>query len=107
MTDSTILDEYADFVEGKIITEGEARIVENALGLAGEVGEVMEKLKKRLRDGTFDVLELQKELGDVLFYLVALHKPFDLLVLNTIRMNMVKLESREERGMIQGSGDNR
>ena len=107
MTDSSILEEYADFVEGKIITEGEARIVENALGLAGEVGEVMEKLKKRLRDGTFNPEEFQKELGDALFYLVALHQPFDLLILNTIRMNMVKLESREERGMIQGSGDNR
>jgi len=107
MTDSTILEEYSDFVEDMVVTYGQIRLVENTLGLVGEAGEVAEKMKKGFRDHTWNEDAIQKELGDVIFYWFAMHGALELDPLNTIRRNMMKLKSREERGMIQGSGDDR
>jgi NTP pyrophosphatase (non-canonical NTP hydrolase) len=99
--------EYAEFVEDMVITYGRDRLAENALGLVGEAGEVAEKIKKFFRDNTLDEEAVQKELGDVMFYWVALHGALDLDLEVTIQKNMNKLSSRKSRGKIQGSGDNR
>ena len=99
--------EYAEFVEDMVITYGRDRLAENALGLVGEAGEVAEKIKKFFRDNTLDEEAVQKELGDVIFYWVALHGALDLDSEVTIQKNMDKLSSRKQRGKIQGSGDNR
>lgn len=107
MTDITTLKEYSGFVEGMILTFGRNRLAENALGLAGEAGEVAEKVKKFFRDNTLDKEATQKELGDTIFYWVALHGALDLDPQETIEMNMEKLSSRKERGTIRGSGDGR
>lgn len=98
---------YAEFVESLIITEGRDRLVENTLGLVGEAGEVAEKVKKYFRDNTLDEEAIQKELGDVIFYWYALHGALGLDPEETIKMNMEKLSSRKERGVLQGSGDDR
>ena len=98
---------YAEFVESMIITEGRDRLVENTLGLVGEAGEVAEKIKKVIRDGNTDLSVIQKELGDVIFYWYAMHGALKLDPEETIKMNMEKLTSRNERGVIQGSGDDR
>ncbi len=98
---------YAEFVESMIITEGRDRLVENTLGLCEEAGEFTGKIKKAIRDGTFDVAAIQKELGDVIFYWYALHGALGLDPEETIKMNMEKLTSRKERGVLQGSGDER
>ena len=100
-------DGYLKFVESLIITKEDNRLIENALGLAGEVGEVSEKIKKFFRDGTLDKEAIQKELGDVMFYWVALHGALFLDPSETIKKNRKKLLSRYERGTLQGSGDNR
>ncbi|MCJ8336046.1 MAG: nucleoside triphosphate pyrophosphohydrolase family protein [Epibacterium sp.] len=99
---------YADFVESMVITEGDDRIYENTLGLVGEAGEVAEKIKKKVRgDGHLDLDDVQKELGDVIFYWYALHGALGLTPSETIQRNVHKLSSRKERGTIKGSGDNR
>ena len=98
---------YAEFVESMIITEGRDRLIENTFGLSEEAGEVTGKIKKVIRDGTFDEAAIQKELGDVIFYWYALHGALGLDPEGTIKMNMKKLTSRKERGVIQGSGDDR
>ena len=100
-------DGYLKFVESLIITKEDNRLIENALGLAGEVGEVSEKIKKFFRDGTLDKEAIQKELGDVMFYWVALHGALFLDPSETVKRNRKKLLSRYERGTLQGSGDNR
>lgn len=83
-----------------------------ALGLAGEAGEVADKVKKVLRDnsGRFDEckrIEIVKEIGDVMWYcaLLANNLGYDLDII--AKMNLVKLEDRQSRGVIGGEGDNR
>ena len=87
-------------------------IIYPTLGLAGEAGEVSEKVKKVLRDkdGVFDDTtkgEIAKEIGDVLWYCNALARDLGYSLEVIMNMNLEKLESRKARGKIQGSGDNR
>jgi NTP pyrophosphatase (non-canonical NTP hydrolase) len=83
-----------------------------ALGLAGEAGEVADKLKKVIRDNDGVLTDpvrdaVAKELGDVMWYVAVLAAELD-YDLNTIAQNNLdKLASRLERGVISGSGDNR
>ena len=99
---------YSQFVEDKVFTKGRERLVENTLGLVGESGEVAEKIKKVFRDkGKFSDEDVLKELGDVLFYVVALSNIFGGNLKKTMEMNMAKLDDREQRGKLKGSGDNR
>ena len=83
-----------------------------ALGLNGEAGEVAEKVKKVYRDNkgrfTLDVIDsVQKELGDVLWYVAAIASELK-LDLNTVAwLNLQKLQSRAERYKVHGEGDER
>jgi NTP pyrophosphatase (non-canonical NTP hydrolase) len=82
------------------------------LGLAGESGEVAEKIKKVLRDkaGVVDDesrLAIQKELGDVLWYVAAVATELGLDLDEAVQANLDKLNSRKERSVLNGSGDNR
>ena len=81
-------------------------IIYPTLGLCGESGEVAEKVKKHLRDGS-SLDELKKELGDVLWYISAIASDLKLSLDDIAETNISKLTSRLERGKIQGSGDNR
>ena len=87
---------------------GRDRLIENTLGLSGEAGEVSEKIKKLFRDkDRFSDEDLLKELGDVLFYTVALANIFGGDLRKVMEINMAKLDDREQRGVLKGSGDNR
>lgn len=100
--------DYSAWVEDKIMTEGETRLIENTLGLVGEAGEVAEKIKKLLRDKTrFSPEEIIKELGDVVFYATALANYYNSDLQGVLDTNVEKLDGRELRGTLGGSGDNR
>lgn len=86
------------------------------LGLVGEAGEVADKFKKHMRDN--DILrpsqlseeqkqELAKEFGDVLWYIAQLCSECGLSLTEVAEMNIDKLYSRMDRGVLGGSGDNR
>lgn len=82
------------------------------LGLSGEVGEVAEKIKKVIRDknGVMDDESremIQKELGDVMWYVAQLASELKLSLDEIAQKNIEKLYSRMERGKINGNGDNR
>ena len=82
------------------------------LGLASEVGEVAGKLKKVIRDDSGNLSEetrhnLIKELSDVLWYCAAICSELGISLGSVAEMNITKLQDRVERGVIQGSGDNR
>ena len=102
-----MIDMYSQFVEDKMLTKGRERLIENALGLTGEAGEVSEKIKKLFRDKKIDDDAVLKELGDVLFYTVALSNIFGGSLIKIIELNMEKLNDRVKNGTLQGSGDNR
>jgi NTP pyrophosphatase (non-canonical NTP hydrolase) len=83
------------------------KVVYPALGLCGESGEVAEKIKKWLRDGTIDDKEVAKELGDVLWYIANLAEDLGYNLAEVAKMNMDKLRDRAKRNVLKGSGDNR
>lgn len=83
-----------------------------ALRIAGEAGEVSEKVKKILRDNGGRVSkrgkeEIAKELGDILWYIAQLATELDLSLNEIARLNIKKTESRKKRNKLKGSGDNR
>jgi len=82
------------------------------LGLVGEAGEVAEKIKKVIRDNEGVVSEekkeeIIKELGDVLWYIANLSKELGISLEEVANKNIEKLISRQQRGELHGSGDNR
>ena len=101
-------DFYSGWVEKKILTEGQERLYENTLGLVGEAGEVAEKMKKLVRDSSrFTNEEIMKELGDVVFYATALGNIYGRGLQEILELNIQKLDDRQKRGKLKGSGDNR
>lgn len=82
------------------------------LGLMGEDGEIAEKIKKVIRDEGGEVNDekkelLKKEIGDVLWYMAQLCTELDLEFEEVAQHNLEKLLSRQKRGKLQGSGDER
>lgn len=86
--------------------------MDKVLGLLGESGEIAEKLKKILRDKNAqmteqDRKELAKELGDVLWYIATIAHNLNVSLDDIATENITKLASRQQRGTLTGSGDNR
>ena len=81
-----------------------------ALGLGAEVGEVLDKLAKHIRDGR-DLEEtrggIQKEIGDVLWFLASMCDDLGIELDAAAWGNIEKLRDRKARNVIHGSGDNR
>lgn len=82
------------------------------LGLAGESGEVAEKIKKIIRDSSGVIRAEQrtavaKELGDVLWYVAQVATEFGLSLGDVGEANLEKLADRKARGVLGGSGDER
>lgn len=82
------------------------------LGLVEEAGEVAEKIKKVLRDTegvvSFKAKEaILDELGDVLWYLTNVGAELGLTLEAIAERNIDKLQSRQKRNQLRGSGDNR
>lgn len=87
-------------------------LMSQILGLVGESGEVAEKFKKLLRDQNGALsdntkAELVKELGDILWYVNSVAHLLGSSLEEVARLNNEKLASRQKRGVIKGSGDNR
>ncbi len=82
------------------------------LGLAGEAGEVADKVKKLIRDSNGILTpekrdEMIKELGDVLWYLTACAIELGVNLEDVAQRNVHKVEDRKTRGVLSGEGDNR
>lgn len=122
------LREYAEMVSGaaiyreaveKTLTNLDPKQLEQLLkifyattGLAGEAGEVANKVKKILRDndGVVDDAVRERvlgELGGVAWYLNAAAEEFGLRIEDVLNYNFEQITGRQARGTLQGDGDNR
>jgi NTP pyrophosphatase (non-canonical NTP hydrolase) len=82
------------------------------MGLAGETGEAVDKIKKIFRNDNGIVSaekkeEIKKELGDVLWYLSQIARELDIAFADVAKANIAKLADRAARGVIKSEGDNR
>lgn len=95
-------------------------------GLMAEVGEIADKVAKWKRKGIARIdsdclvfntsdeaeaadrkKELMSEVGDCLWFVSCLCEVCGFTLQDVADMNLDKLHSRQERGVIDGSGDNR
>lgn len=107
-------DDYQDKALTTVITTSDEfqDTLHWVLGINGEAGEVAEKVKKIIRDkrghiSEDDKKELAKELGDVLWYIAVFAKQLGFSLDTIAQDNLDKLKSRQQRGKLSGSGDNR
>ena len=83
-----------------------------ALGIAGEGGEVAEKVKKIYRDQNGIITDanrvaITKELGDVLWYMAALCGELGIELEDVAILNIDKVAKRISTNTLNGSGDDR
>lgn len=92
--------EYQDgttrtFKPHRPLTAEEAGQLDWAIGLPGEVGEVVELVKHNIfHNEPIDKMALAKEIGDVLWYLAALSKSYDIPLDAAATLNLAKLAHR-------------
>lgn len=114
------LNEYQKAALTTAVYPREFKAIYPALGMAGEAGEVADKMKKIIRDtdikrneqGEIEIepkkaVEIAKEVGDVLWYVATMANDLGISLESIAEMNIEKLQSRKRRGVLGGSGDNR
>jgi len=109
------MDTYQDLARSTAIypKSGELQgLLYTCLGLSGEAGEVADKAKKILRDHGGVIPddkkeEITDELGDVMWYIANTAHELGFSLNDIVARNLIKLNSRIERGAISGSGDRR
>lgn len=107
MTDKTDFEWFQERCLETAIYPKQQGLAYTALGLASEAGEYAGKIKKGIRDGTFDDKAAAAELGDVLWYVATAAHELG-YELDEIAHGVVKkLRDRAARNVIKGSGDNR
>lgn len=87
-------------------------LVYACLGIGGEAGEALDKVKKLYRDQKGKWVEearkaFLKELGDVLWYINEAAMLAGSSLQEVAELNLEKLSARTKAGTLSGSGDNR
>src|SRR3989344_8390479 len=91
---------------------GEYPLMYSCMGLAGETGELIEKIKKVVRNDNGKIADEKRELikleiGDVLWYLSQIARLTGISLQDAAEANVKKLADRRERGVIKSEGDTR
>lgn len=80
-------------------------VLKDALGIAGEAGEVVELIKKdRFQGQPLDRAKLKKELGDLLWYLTSMAANNGMTLTEIATENDAKLRERYPNGFVPGGG---
>lgn len=132
----TTLNEYQEISSGTAIYPGQGTplgLCYVALKMNGEAGEFAEHVGKAMRDDSFIPLifadvstrrteqvasldgyltddrydKLVKEIGDVLWYVAAAARELGITLEEAANANIRKLQDRQRRNTLQGSGDER
>jgi NTP pyrophosphatase (non-canonical NTP hydrolase) len=93
--------EYQEWIltKAKQYSDGDIRLVANALGVAGEAGEFGNKVKKQVfHEHGVDREVLLDELGDILFYVGELANAIGVSFDDIIENNVTKLNKRYPQG---------
>lgn len=70
-------------------------LVVHSLGIVGEVGEVIDCIKKGMRDESpYDIEHIKEELGDVLWYICNIATDLHIDMDEVIDMNVDKIRRR-------------
>ncbi|MFA6089886.1 MAG: nucleoside triphosphate pyrophosphohydrolase family protein [Candidatus Woesearchaeota archaeon] len=106
------IDQYQEFTKTTAVYPKEQALSYVTLGLAGEAGEVANKVKKIIRDNNGVITDqtrkdIASELGDVYWYLARLADELNIKSSEVIISNTTKLTARLVNNTIKGSGDNR
>jgi len=104
------INEYQQKALKTAIFPKEYAIIYPTLGLAGEAGEVADKVKKIVRDrNTSDQMkrDIAAEIGDCLWYCAVLANDLGFDLAQIADSNLSKLADRQQRGVLHGSGDKR
>jgi|AntRauTorcE11897_2_1112592.scaffolds.fasta_scaffold06550_4 NTP pyrophosphatase (non-canonical NTP hydrolase) len=107
---STHFDVYQHLARQTANEDGsvEHRMVNWALGISGEAGEVADILKKHVFHGhELDKQELSKEIGDILWYLSNLAFELDIFLGDIAEENLKKLMQRYPEGFSEERSINR
>lgn len=89
-------------------TDNDMMIIWNAVGLAGEAGEVSDLIKKGIfHQHGLDIEKLAEEIGDVLWYIAALCTKLDLDLGEVMENNIKKLLARYPDGYSSEDSINR
>lgn len=107
MTDEKVLqfNDYQQQASAMAIYPKEHGLTYVALGMASEAGEVAGKVKKIIRDGAEVTEALIDETGDVLWYVSEMAGILGVTLEELASRNLRKLQSRQSRGVLGGSGD--
>lgn len=97
-----------------------SNILYPAIGIAGEAGELLDKIKKAWRNSGVmkpssilstltekQISDIAKELGDILWYVAAFATEMGLELNDIAAINLEKLANRHNNNTIKGEGDNR
>ena len=83
-------------------------VLNGCLGLSGEVGEVMNMVKKWVfHEKPLDEIHLKKEIGDVMWYVAMLCESFGYDLDEILQMNVDKLKARFPEGFDPDKANNR
>ena len=89
-------------------SDQETMLVWNAIGLAGEAGEVAELVKKGVfHNHSVDVNNITKELGDVMWYVAGIASTLGLNLDDIMEKNIAKLKARYPNGYSSAESVNR
>ena len=93
---------------GVVLTPEQSMFVWNAIGLAGEAGEVADYAKKVVFHGhTLEKQKIKKELGDVIWYICAVCRDMGFTLEDVMIANIEKLRERYPEGFTTDASKNR
>lgn len=85
-----------------------AQLLNGCLGLSGEVGEFNDMIKKVVfHEAAADVDHLEKELGDIMWYIALICDAFGFDLDHVMRLNIEKLKARYPDGFDVDKSANR
>lgn len=98
--------DYTEVGNRLLQDENKIRMINAALGLSGEAGEVVDIIKKHITyNKPLDLVALKSELGDVLWYVSLMLTSIDSSFEEVMQMNIDKLKTRYPGGFSEAEAE--